>query len=142
MTHEFLFSPAQWIGEGKITFAASTEHLRFFTKWVIAPLTHERIVCHQQVEIRGGAGSVSNQLTISKIGDGKFCTELTTDQMESVPGTGIFDAKTIAWEFRGLPDFEGFEAYELQENGDYMFHAEYITLSHMRTIIDGRIWKK
>jgi hypothetical protein len=60
----------------------------------------------------------------------------------SVQGKGIIDAKTIAWEFRGHPDFEGFEVYELQENGDFMLHAEYSSLDQIRTIIDGRIWKK
>jgi hypothetical protein len=54
----------------------------------------------------------------------------------------VIDAKTIAWEFRNNEEFQGFEVYELQENGDYMLHAEYSTSEDFRTIIDGRVWQK
>ena len=141
-THTFIFSEGLWIGEGKITFGGNQEHIRFFTKWTIGPLTNGLIMCQQQVEMEAGTGTVYNHLTFSNIMPDKINVELSSDQLKDVQGTGIIDAKTIAWEYRGLPDFEGFEVYELQENGDYMLHAEYVTLTHVRTIIDGRIWQK
>jgi hypothetical protein len=140
--HAFIFSEGLWIGEGKITFTGSKEHIRFYTKWTVGPLKSGLIMCQQQVEMDAGTGTVYNHLTFSDFLPNKFNVELSSDQLKSVKGTGIIDEKTIAWEFRGLPDFEGFEVYELQENGDYMLHAEYVTLTHMRTVIEGRIWQK
>ena len=59
-----------------------------------------------------------------------------------VVGKGILDPETIAWELKGLDGFEGYEVYEIQENGDYLFHAEYASDDQFRTIVDGRVWKK
>jgi len=72
----------------------------------------------------------------------KFKIELESEQINKSVGSGLIDEKTIAWEFRSSEGMEGFEVYELQENGDYMFHAEYASLGQFRTIVDGRIWRK
>ena len=68
--------------------------------------------------------------------------ELENELLGTVKGTGVIDENTIAWEFHGTGGLEGFEVYELQDNGDYMMHAEYSSPDQFRTIIDGRIWKK
>jgi hypothetical protein len=68
--------------------------------------------------------------------------ELENELLGKVKGAGVIDEKTIAWEFHGTGGLEGFEVYELQDNGDYMMHAEYSSPDQFRTIIDGRIWKK
>ena len=67
---------------------------------------------------------------------------IENDQMVRVGGKGVIDPKKIAWEFRGKDNFEGFEVYELVDNGDYQMHAEYASGDQFRTIINGRIWKK
>ena len=141
-THDFLFKPGLWIGEGKVTFSASPETLRFYTKWTIEEEVDKKIICYQHVEMEGGDSNVFNTFIFSGILPTSFSVELTSEMLGSVQGKGVIDAKTIAWEFRGHPDFEGFEVYELQENGDFMLHAEYSSADQIRTIIDGRIWKK
>lgn len=141
MSHEFIFLPGNWIGEGKITFSASPERLRFYTKWFVEEKESGQISCQQHVEMEGRDANVINRFTFSSILPESFSIELSSDLMGTLNGKGLIDSKTIAWEFRS-PDFEGFEVYELQDNGDYMLHAEYISTEQFRTIIDGRIWPK
>lgn len=140
--HEIFFKPGTWIGEGRVTFSTSPDNLHFYTKWSIEPEDRTKIVCQQQVEMRGGGDEVKNYFVISNITDKTFNIRLENEILGFTEGTGVITAKTIAWEFRTHPDFEGFEVYELQENGDYMLHAEYISPDAHRTTIDGRVWKK
>lgn len=141
--HEFIFTPGRWIGEGKITFSSSKDHLRFYTSWLISnDLDSGKIRCEQRVEMQGVENVVVNQFIIDKISLGKFKIHLENDLIGLVEGSGIFDKNTVAWEFRNTAATEGFEIYELQDNGDYMLHAEYSSPELFRTIIDGRIWKK
>ena len=90
----------------------------------------------------GGESNISNKLIFSEILPISFQVELVSELLGSIRGKGVVDSKILAWEFRGHPEFEGFEVYELQENGDYSLHAEYTSIDQFRTIIDGRIWKK
>jgi hypothetical protein len=140
--HEFIFKPGIWVGEGRVTFSASPEKVRFYTKWEIKNKKDKSIVCNQQVEMEGGESNVFNTFIFSEIQSNSFNVELSNELLGNVKGKGVIDAKTIAWEFRGHPEFEGFEVYELQDNGDLMLHAEYSSIDQIRTIIDGRIWKK
>lgn len=140
--HDFLFKPGLWVGEGKVTFSVSPERLRFYTKWTISNGENGLMLCHQQVEMEGGESNVYNNFTISNVQSASFSIELSNDLLGIVHGKGVIDAKTIAWEFRGHPEFEGFEVYELLDNGDYSLHAEYSSVDQFRTVIDGRIWKK
>lgn len=140
--HDFIFKPGLWVGEGKVTFSASPEHVRFYTKWTIEKEQDGTITCQQHVEMEGGESNVYNTFIFSKILSQSFSLELRSELLGAIQGRGVLDAKTIAWEFRGHPDFEGFEVYELQENGDFMLHAEYSSIDQIRTIIDGRVWKK
>lgn len=145
--HSFIFKPGIWLGEGKISFSASNEQIAFSTRWTIQEeAQHEgksRISCLQEVEMRdGGSEKLKNKLTFSDITPTHFAVELSNEMAGQVFGKGIVDAGTIAWELREKSGFEGFEVYELQENGEYFFHAEYASTENFRTIIDGRIWKK
>jgi hypothetical protein len=139
--HDFLFQPSRWVGEGKITFSTSPDHLRFYTRWIIEEGTSSFSQCVQSVEIQGGVQSLQNLFFTSNVTLTSFEIEINNELVGKVNGKGVIDDKTIAWEFRGGP-LEGFEVYELQENGDYMVHAEYSSADQFRTIIDGRIWKK
>ena len=142
MSHEFIFEPGIWIGEGKITFSASQEHVRYFTKWNVHQLKDKKIICQQDVQMQGSDETVSNHFIFDDVTPATFLVELSNELLGTVRGKGVIDAKTLAWEFRGHTSFEGFEVYELQDNGDYMVHAEYVSPDQFRTIIDGRIWKK
>jgi len=140
--HEFIFKPGVWVGEGRVTFNASPEIIRFYTKWNIEKEKRNAITCQQHVELEGGESNVFNKMTFSEITPDAFLIELKSELLGTIKGKGVIDKKTIAWEFRDSSDVEGFEVYELQDNGDFMFHAEYTSGDHIRTIIDGRIWKK
>jgi len=145
--HQFIFFPGKWIGEGRIAFSASPETIRFFTKWVIEDGGKNIIEAIQEVEMQGTEPSMKNTFQFSNVTPTSFVVELENDILGRVKGTGLVDPKSIAWEFRAEgrtqgDGLEGFEVYELQENGDYMLHAEYASPDQFRTIIDGRIWKK
>jgi hypothetical protein len=92
--------------------------------------------------MEGGQDRVFNEFICSEIHSEGFKILLNNEMLGKISGQGVIGPKTIAWEFRGNPEFEGFEIYELQENGDYMLHAEYASTDEFRTIVDGRIWKK
>jgi hypothetical protein len=145
--HQFLFTKGYWIGEGRVTFNASPDILKFYTRWVISPQfspskSIETVSCFQEVEMQGTEEHIKNQFNLFNVSADAFIIELENDLIGRVSGTGLFDAKKIAWEFKAHPTFEGFEVYELQENGDYLFHAEYVSPDQFRSVIDGRIWLK
>lgn len=141
-SHDFIFKPGLWIGEGKVTFSASPEVLRFYTKWTVEKEKDQEIVCLQQVEMGQGESNLFNKFVFSHILSTSFQVELTSELLGTVQGKGIMDSKMIAWEFHGHAEFEGVEVYQMQDNGDYLLHAEYSSVDQFRTIIDGRIWKK
>lgn len=140
--HEFIFMPGRWVGGGKITFSVSPELVRFYTSWTIEEQKGHAIHVLQRVEMQSLEEVVNNKFVVYDLEDKKFKIDLENDLIGNANGTGIIDEKTIAWEFRGNTGVEGFEVYELQDNGDYMLHAEYSSAEQFRTIIDGRIWKK
>ncbi|KAF3361954.1 Uncharacterized protein PHSC3_001512 [Chlamydiales bacterium STE3] len=146
-TRHFMFIPGVWIGEGKISFSASNEQIPFSTRWTIQEEVFTdggkgSISCLQEVEMREGSEKLNNRIVLTELQATQFIVELSNETIEKVTGKGIIDPKTIAWELRDQEGFEGFEVYELQDNGEYFFHAEYASSESFRTIIDGRIWKK
>ncbi len=140
--HDFIFKEGVWIGEGKVKFSTSLEQIHFYTKWNINKTDKHEIKAEQQVEMRGGGENVVNYFKFSQIKNSDFTVALENEILGMATGKGVIDDKKIAWEFREHSDFEGFEVYELQENGDYLLHAEYVSTDQHRTTIDGRIWKK
>lgn len=141
--HLFIFSPGYWLGDGKISFSASKEQIGFATRWIVEEEDDNAVIsCTQEVEMRGSNEKVLNKLKFSQITEKNFRVELENDLAGKVKGKGVIDSKTIAWELREHAGFEGFEVYEIQENGEYHFHAEYASSENFRTIIDGRIWRK
>lgn len=138
----FLLVPGTWIGQGKITFTVSPDHLVFFTKWIVEPSINGTISCEQHVEMEGREGALINRFHLSKITNEGFLMGLSNDLIGNIQGKGVLDEKTVAWEFRDQSELEGFEVYELQPNGDYAMHAEFLSSDNFRTIVDGKIWKK
>ena len=138
----FIFTPGIWIGEGKISFSASSEFIKFYTKWDVKKERKGVIKATQAVELQGADEILINTFTFYEMKENSFKVTLENNQVESVQGTGVRDEKTVAWEFKGHPECEGFEVYEMQENGDYFLHAEYGTPPHYRNTIEGLIWLK
>lgn len=137
----FLFVSGDWIGEGTIKFSETSEVLKFYTRWTVTPEETTSTI-EQTVEIQGGDDHIQNRYQIRQITDTSFHITLENELVTNVQGKGVVEPKRVAWEFRGHPNFEGFEIYELQNNEDYLFHAEYISPDQLRSIIEGRIWKK
>ena len=139
---DFIFTPGHWLGEGKITFIASSEFLKFYTKWEITELRPGMMKGVQIVEMQGVDEHVVNTFTFFDIKPDKFSVSLENNIVGKITGTGVRNNHTIAWEFREQAAFEGFEAYEQQENGDFFLHAEYGAPSQFRTIVEGLVWRK
>lgn len=146
--HQFIFSPGEWIGQGKLSFSTSPTQLRFYTKWVFSATENGFLRAEQWIEQQGESDLLNNSFLFSDITPKAFAITLSNELLGSVSGTGIISNTTVAWEFKQPANeeredaFEGFEVYELQDNGDYLFHAEYCSGEQFRTIVEGRIWKK
>jgi hypothetical protein len=140
-SHAFLFSPGTWLGQGKITFNSTVDSIEFFTRWVILE-SDKTLTSTQEVEMKGIDGKVENLYVVSKVTPESFIIALDNELIGKVQGKGVIDPKNIAWEIRGQNEFEGFEVFELQDNGEYKFHSEFFSPDQFRTIIDGRLWRK
>jgi hypothetical protein len=140
--HTFLFDSKPWIGEGVISLNMVEEDLNFFTKWsVIEADFAGKIQSVQEIQISGISENMRNELTFFDFTDSKFSVEMENLNIGRVVGSGVFNDKMIAWEFRENDlNFEGFETYHLQEDGSYTMHAEYVTSDQFRTQIDGKLW--
>lgn len=139
---EFIFVPSIWLGEGKISFTASPEFIRFYTKWEITQEQEGVLKAVQTVEMHGIEEHVTNKFTFQDITPTSFAVDMENDIVGKISGKGLRKEQTIAWEFRGELAFEGFEVYEQQENGDYFLHAEYGSPDQYRTIVEGLVWRK
>lgn len=144
ISHSFIFQPGTWLGDGTINFSISPDTTRFFTKWVFeSGVLEKEIAGMQSVEIpENQTTPMQNFFVFKPTSDTSFLISIENELVGTVSGKGIVDEKTIAWEIRGEEGFEGFEVYERQGEDEYILHAEYASLPHIRTIIDGHIWKK
>ncbi len=140
--HPFIFTPGVWIGHGKITFSVSPDSLHFCTKWTVDISKGGVITCVQEVETEGRDQLLINRFSFSAFTNEAFSVELGNELIDGILGKGIVDPTTIAWEFRGGQELEGFEVYEIQSDGTYSHHAEFASLDNYRTIVHGKIWKK
>ena len=140
--YSFILTPGLWLGEGKITFSTSPTFIKFYTKWQIVHESPQLIRAIQLIELQGEADQVANNLIFSNITANTFQIDLKSNLIGQAVGTGLYDDRVIAWEFVGNTDFEGFESYERQENGDYFFHAEYGSSHDFHTVVEGLIWRK
>ncbi|MBN1914304.1 MAG: hypothetical protein JW769_00225 [Parachlamydiales bacterium] len=141
--HNFILSPQLWTGEGKISLSMVEEQLAFVTRWNVSQKdTTGRVQSIQEIQIDGLSENMRNDLAFYDFNSKNFVVEMENLNIGRVVGTGVYDDKLIAWEFRENElNFEGFETYFLQEDGSYIFHAEYVTSDQFRTCIDGKIWK-
>lgn len=142
--HPFLFHSGIWLGQGTIQLNMVAEELAFFTRWNIENKnSSNKIACEQEIQIKGFADMMHNQLFIYNVEHGEFIIDLENQAVGKIQGKGLINDKIIAWEFR-INDigFEGFELYEKQEDLSYLLRAEYATTDQFRTLIQGRVWQK
>jgi len=141
--HFFIFEPKPWVGEGVITLNMVEERLNFFTKWAVTePDFAGKIQSVQELQISGISENMRNELTFFDFTENTFSIEMENLNIGKVVGSGVFDEKMIAWEFRENDlNFEGYETYHIQDDGSYSMHAEYVTSDQFRTQIDGKLWQ-
>lgn len=139
---DFIFTPGTWLGEGKISFSASPEFIKFYTKWEISEAAPLIMQARQVIQMQGIEEKTVNDYIFKDIHSDSFKVIIENEALGSAEGLGITNEKMIAWEFNKPSTFEGFETYERKENGDFFLHAEYGTNDHYRTIIEGLIWRK
>lgn len=139
MEHSFLFFPGQWLGEGNITFSSSPEVLHFYTSWKSA---QDQIwVWTQKVQIVGNEEEMVNTYTIHEVSGSQFFLTLNNTWVGEVSAEGLTDAKKIEWTYTNPQVMSGGETYFLQENGEYLFHAEFHTQDLFRIKIEGKLWR-
>ena len=140
--HSFLFSPGSWYGEGKILLNMVEEELIFSTHWSVQNRDFSgKVDCAQEIQVHGLSENMRNEFTIYDIQPKTFCINIENPNIGCIAGTGLYDDKMIAWEFRNNDvNFEGYETYTLQEDGSYHMHGEYVTSDQFRTQIEARIW--
>ena len=141
--HSFLFNPQDWVGDGTITFNEFGHGLKFYTHWKVPEVGQKEVSCTQEIEVEGLMDKTQNRFTLNQIKENTFEITLENESLGKVKGKGVVDEKTVAWEFSNKElGFEGFEIYELQPDGNYVTRGEYISIDQLRTIIEGKIWKK
>lgn len=140
--HSFIFNPGSWIGEGKITLNMVEEELVFNSNWTVQNKDFAgKVVCAQDIAIHGLSDCMRNELTFYDFGGKQFAVDMENQNIGKITGIGVFDEKTIAWEFRdNSASFEGYESYDLQADGSYLMRGEYITSDQLRTQIEAKIW--
>lgn len=144
-THPFLFSAGSWLGEGKIKLSMVTEELPFYTRWRIDEDAKADGFAGwlQEIQIQGVADTMINSFSFSNKSEEEFALLLENHALGRVKGKGVFSEKVIAWELQAKEiGFQGFEIYEKQADGSYIFYAEYATDDDYRTTIQGKIWQK
>ncbi len=142
--HHFIFQPGTYLGEGKIQMNMLQEKLTFYTRWGIPPAdTSGKIITTQEIQVATIADLMQNEFRIYDVDKNHFVIELENQNFGSIVGKGFFNEKRLGWEFRlSELGFEGFEIYELEEDGSYKMHAEYATQDDFRTEIHGKIWQQ
>ena len=140
--HSFILSPGNWFGEGKITLNMVEEELIFNTNWAVQNKDFAgKVTCAQDIQVQGLAENMRNELTFYDFQPKGFSVDMENQNVGRIVGTGVYDEKMIAWEFRNNDmNFEGYETYTLQSDGSYSMRGEYVTSDQFRTVIEARIW--
>ncbi len=142
--HPFLLTSSAWLGQGRIQLNMAAEELSYVTKWNVSDRNSEgRIECVQEIQVKGLSDVMHNQFNIFEMNSSEFLIELENDALGKITGKGIINEKIIAWEFRiEEMGFEGFELYEKEDEQNYLMRAEYATADQLRTLIQGKVWKR
>lgn len=144
MKHNFIFKPNTWVGKGDISLNMVEEKLIFTTKWKVAKKDSlGKIKAIQKIQIDGISEEMQNELTFFDFTKTGFSVEMENVNIGRILGTGIYDDKMVAWEFKDSSlNFEGFETYFIKKDGSYKVTSEYVTSDQFRTFIAGNISKQ
>ncbi|MBM3198791.1 MAG: hypothetical protein FJZ58_06015 [Chlamydiae bacterium] len=142
ISHEFIFTPGVWLGEGTIFLSMVKESLAFFTRWRVLPKDDQgQVVCLQEIQVKGLSDVMVNRFVFLDIVPTAFHIVMDNHAIGRVNGLGIIRSEMIGWEFREQEmGFEGFEFYEKQSDDLYHMHGEFATLDDLRTQVHGKIW--
>ena len=100
-----------------------------------------KVACAQEIQIQGLSENMRNELSFYDFQAKTFSVDMENPNVGKIVGTGVYDDKMIAWEFRNNDmNFEGYETYSLQSDGSYQMKGEYVTSDQFRTQIEARIW--
>jgi hypothetical protein len=140
MEHSFIFTPGNWNGKGTITFSMAEDELAFQMHWKVKPMENDRIQFTQLIQVEGFPDSMLNTFCIFELKSDSFVIELENQIIGIVRGTGLRNDQHLAWEFKNRKQaFEGYEIYEIQENGDYRMCAEFTAGTGLYTHVKGVI---
>lgn len=140
MGHAFIFLPGKWQGTGKISFSMADDVLPFNMTWTVAENEEGIFRFSQTVTVENFDEPLNNHFSLTNVTKNTFTIALENTLVGRVEGKGIFDEKIIAWEFKKAQEgFEGYEIYELQEDGSYKMRAEFMGGDDLRTFVTGTI---
>lgn len=139
--HLFIFSPGVWEGTGSITFSMAEDVLYFTTRWIVLPMEEQKIYFSQEIAIVTFAEKMRNHFILWPLSPSAFEIQLENQIVGKVIGSGLVTETSIAWEFRRKDqEFEGYEIYELQQDGSYKMRAEFTAGEGLRTHITGSLY--
>jgi hypothetical protein len=118
------------------------EELIFNTNWAVQNKDFAgKVVCAQEIQIQGLSENMRNELSFYDFQNKTFAVDMENQNVGRIVGSGVYDDKMIAWEFRNNDmNFEGYETYNMQPDGSYHMKGEYVTNDQFRTQIEARIW--
>lgn len=138
--HPFIFLAGLWQGQGKISFSMADDVLPFNMRWDVSEKRGGIILFSQIVEVENFNDPLNNHFSLNNLTQNSFTIALENTLVGRVEGKGIFDEKIIAWEFKKAQEgFEGYEIYEMQEDGSYKMKAEFLGGDDLRTFVSGTI---
>ncbi len=102
------------------------DELDFRVTWIVLAEDERKIHFSQEVDLVSINEKMRNQFCVSSITPERFVIQLQNQLVKKVEGIGVITPETIAWEFHNRDqEFEGFEIYDLQEDGSYIMRAEF-----------------
>ena len=114
--------------------------LTFTVRWTILPIEEKKIYFNQEISIDTFPEKMRNNFTLLPMPPNAFEILLENQIVGKVVGSGLITPATIAWEFRRKDqEFEGYEIYELQQDGSYKMRAEFSAGEGLRTQVSGTI---
>lgn len=118
------------------------DELDFRVTWIVLAEDERKIHFSQEVDLVSINEKMRNQFCVSSITPERFVIQLQNQLVKKVEGIGVITPETIAWEFHNRDqEFEGFEIYDLQEDGSYIMRAEFTAGEGLRTHVKGWIRK-
>ena len=138
---EFILKEGIWLGEGTIALSSSTEQMKFYTKWEIAPESRGQIEATQTIQLQGENQVSRNFFFFTAITETTFTLTIKNEQVEAVQALGSRRPRQVSWNYTAGSTLEGKESYTHLQNQQLLLKAEYGS-GQYQTMIEGKLWKK